>query len=114
MGKPKKSDVERNEGGVTGKGFMPGQSGNPGGMTSHQAAVRRDLLTWLSSEPVTAAFKKSLLALIEEKNPTIMAAVGDRLMGKVKVHVEVSGDPEQPLAPLDTQAIIDALTKGKP
>ena len=77
--------------GTRGPGFQPGQSGNPGGLTSHQAQRRRDMLTWVSSEPVTEAFKRAYLKALKAGEAAIVKDCADRLLGKVALAVELEG-----------------------
>lgn len=98
--------------GTKGPGFQPGKSGNPGGLTARQAQVRRDLHTWLASEAVTPHFKQAYLAALRAGEPAILRDCADRLLGKVKLPVELGDDGERPLFGVAADAILDAL-KGK-
>ncbi len=98
--------------GTRGAGFQKGESGNPGGLTVRQAQVRRDLLTWLASEGVTAKFKAAYLKALGDGEASILRDCADRLLGKVKVPVELGEDPERPLLGATKEEIIAAL-KGR-
>lgn len=98
--------------GTPGPGFPKGKSGNPGGLTVQQARTRQTLLTWLASEAVTPKFKAAYLKALEAGEPAILKDCADRLLGKVKVAVELSDDDTRPLLGMAAEAIIDAL-KGK-
>ncbi len=95
-----------------GRPFPEGKSGNAGGLTKHQAQVRRDLHTWLASDVVTPTFKKSYLKALQEGDTTILRDCADRLLGKVKLPVDLGEDGDRPLFGVAADAIIDAL-KGK-
>lgn len=95
------------------KGFQPGKSGNPGGLSARQHEVRRQLHTWLASEAVTPHFKRAYLAALKAGEPAILRDCADRLLGKVKLPVELGDDGERPLLGMAADAILDAL-KGKP
>lgn len=109
MGKATKPGVESNVGGVTGKGFKPGQSGNAGGLTKRQRQVRDQLLTWLCSDGVTRVGKQAYLAALKAREPAIVKDFADRVMGKVKAHVELSNDPDRPFEGWSADALIKAL-----
>jgi hypothetical protein len=75
------------------------ESGNKGGMTKHQAQRRSTLRAWLFSDPITEAWKRSLLAKVEEGDEGIIRWVGDHLLAKA------------PAAPEDNDALRDS---GRP
>lgn len=70
---------------------------NPGGMTTQQRQARDALNRWLCEEPQIARGKEAYLRLLDEGNPVIVKDFMDRVAGKVKEHVEVTGDGTQPL-----------------
>ncbi len=76
--------------------FHKGQSGNPGGLTSDEReardAVRQALAGHLRAKGL-AAYER----LLDADNPLIVKDFMDRLAGKVKERVELSGDPDSPL-----------------
>ena len=95
-----------------GKPFAPGRSGNPGGLTVHQAARKSVLRAFLYSDPITEAWKKSLTKKIEDGDTTTLLWVGDQVLGKAKASLELSEDPERPLLAETAEAIIAALKGG--
>jgi hypothetical protein len=80
-------------------GFKPGKSGNESGMSKHQAGRRSVLRAWLFSDPITEAWKRSLLAKVEKGDEGIIKWVGDHLLAKA------------PAAPEDNDALRDS---GRP
>lgn len=95
--------------GTKGPGFQPGKSGNAGGLSARQHQVRRELHTWLASEEVTPKFKKAYLKALESGEPAILRDCADRLLGKVKLPVELGEDTERPLLGATAAEIIAAL-----
>ncbi|HOG29508.1 MAG TPA: hypothetical protein PLT35_09540 [Vicinamibacterales bacterium] len=96
-----------------GKPFAPGVSGNPGGLTKHQAARKSTLRAFLFSEPITEAWKKTLRQKLEDGDTTTLLWVGDQVLGKAKASLELSEDPERPLLTETAEAIIAALKGGQ-
>lgn len=70
------------------------------------------MLAWIASEPVDAAFKKSYLAKLEEGDVTVLIDCANRLMGKVKEKVEVSGEEGRPLLGITKEELL-AVLKGQ-
>ncbi len=103
-----KEPVERDA-----KGRIVSGAANPGGMTREQRQARDAMGQWLCAAPQVARLKESYLALLSEQNPLIVKDCMDRVAGKVKEQVELSGDSERPLAGLSAEDIIAAL-RGKP
>lgn len=68
---------ERRTGGVTGKGFKPGQSGNPGGVSKEKRAFL-DRLKTDDAEEVYRAF----MALVRDGNPPAVLRAVEYLAGK--------------------------------
>ena len=64
---------------------------NPGGLTKEQRAARDALNRWLCEEPQLVRGKEAYLRLLDEGNPVIVKDFMDRVAGKAKEHVEVSG-----------------------
>lgn len=95
-----------------GKPFAPGQSGNPGGLTVHQAARKSALRAFLCSDPITEAWKKTLAKKLEDGDTTVLLWVGDQVLGKAKASLELSEDPERPLLAETAESIIAALKGG--
>lgn len=95
------SDVE-NKGGVTGKGWMPGQSGNPGGRPKGIAAIARQH---------TDKAVDVLVAAMDEDDPRVRVAAAreilDRGYGKAPVF---TADLTGKLDDLDDDALDAALT----
>jgi hypothetical protein len=81
-------------GGVTGKGFMPGQSGNPGGRPKRKPVT--ELYEELLEDPeVRESIKKALkdrLTSGRMVGAIEMKEAADRLEGKVSQTVEVEGE----------------------
>ena len=107
QGKPLKP-VERDD-----KGRIKSGSANPGGMTVEMRQARDAMQLWLCDKPQVDKAREAYVALLEEKNPVIVKDFMDRVAGKVKEQVELSGDNERPLAGLSAEAIIAAL-RAKP
>jgi hypothetical protein len=91
QGKPLKA-VERDD-----KGRIKSGSANPGGMTTEARAARDAMNLWLCAEPQIEAGKSAYLELLvgdvdTPPNPVIVKDFMDRVAGKVKEQVELSGD----------------------
>ncbi len=117
MGKPTKTEptVKRDAQGrvVAGSGAI-----NAGGQTTEQRQARDALNRWLCETPQLDAGKAAYLKLLNgtegvPPNPVIVKDFMDRVAGKVKEQVELSGDSERPLAGLSAAEIIAALKAGK-
>ena len=113
MGKPVKTEstaIARDAKGriVAGSGAI-----NGGGLSPEQRRARDALNQWLCDEPQVEKGKAAYLHLLDEGNPVIVKDFMDRVAGKVKEHVEVSGDSERPLAGLAAETILAAL-RAKP
>lgn len=110
MGKPTtKEPVARDA-----KGRIVGGALNAGGMTVEARAARDAMQLWLCAEPQIEAGKTAYLRLLEgdtetPPNPVIVKDFMDRVAGKVKEHVEVSGDGERPLLGASVETILAAL-----
>ena len=106
-----------NPNGIERKGFKKGQSGNEGGMTKHQAARRSALRAWLFSDPITEAWKKSLLAKVEDGDEGIIKWVGDHLLAKAPAadeDLDALRESGRPLAGKTGDEILAALrAKGE-
>ncbi len=90
---------------------------NPGGLTKEQHAARQAINLWLCVDTIEKG-KTAYLRLLEgdsttPPNPVIVKDFMDRVAGKVKEQLELSGDSERPLAGLSAEAIIAALREGK-
>lgn len=106
-------DVQRDSTGKLVKGTP-----NPGGLTKEQWAARQALNLWLCDTPQLETGKAAYLSLLRGDdgngpNPTIVKDFMDRVAGKVKEQVELSGDDSRPLASVTTEAILAALMGGK-
>jgi hypothetical protein len=115
MGKQQGKPLKPVQRGADGK--LKSGTPNPGGLTSEQRQARDALNRWLCDDPQIEAGKAAYLQLLRgddenPPNPVIVKDFMDRVAGKVKEHVELSGDAERPLAGLSADAIIAAL-KGK-
>lgn len=107
--------VERNADGSVKSGTP-----NPGGITKEQRQARDALNRWLCEEPQIEAGKTSYMKLLkgDEKtppNPVIVKDFMDRVAGKVKESLEVSGDPDSPIAALAglTASQLLAIARGE-
>jgi hypothetical protein len=92
---------------------------NPGGLTSEQRQARDALNKWLCDAPQLEKGKAAYLQLLQgdsetPPNPVIVKDFMDRVAGKVKEHVELSGSTERPLAGLSADDILAALKGPKP
>lgn len=100
----------------TGKGgFKKGQSGNAGGRTAEEAAAAKVINEQLRAPAMMKAGMKAYKALLEEQNPVIVKDFVDRLAGKAKESVEVSGPEGSPLAGMTTEELrlIVAAKRGR-
>jgi len=86
--KPTTVDLNAAErtGGVTGKGFAPGVSGNPGG----QSKEKREFLERLRGDDADTVYA-SFMALVRDGNPPAVLRAIEYLAGKPKESVELSG-----------------------
>lgn len=90
--------TEKKLGGCTGKGFMPGQSGNPGGRPKRSwlTEVTEELLEEMMSDPAQRAeYKQSLKQKLLAKgvvSAMTLDKVWERTEGKVAQPVRVSGE----------------------
>lgn len=82
-------------GGVTGKGFKPGQSGNPSGRPKRKFATKVYAELFRDKE-FRAAFKESVRQILTAGRgmaPVLMAReVAERLEGPVTQSIELSGE----------------------
>ena len=94
------------------KGQIIGGAANPGGMTKEQREARDAIRTWLSSEEMREEGKAAYLRLLKADNPVIVKDFMDRLAGKVKEHVEVTGDGPSVLTGLTREQLL-AIARGE-
>jgi hypothetical protein len=113
MAKPKKAvaavannekTTEKQAGGVTGKGFMPGVSGNPSGRprgsTILSDAYRRKLAEINPDDPEGRTYADCIAAgmvkeaLIGAKNVQAAGELSDRVEGKAKQSIELNSKSE--------------------
>lgn len=88
-GKPKgvhRNGPERKPGGITGKGFMPGQSGNPGGMPKE----KREFLAALRGEDSGEVYA-AMMDLVKQRNPQAVLRAWEYVVGKPKEMLEITG-----------------------
>lgn len=107
MGKQQSKRLKPVERDASGK--LIGGTPNPGGLTKEQHAARNALNRWLCEEPQVETGKLAYLQALRDGNPVIIKDFMDRVGGKVKEQVELSGDSERPLAGLSAEAILAAL-----
>lgn len=102
--------VERREDGSVKSGTP-----NPGGITKEQRQARDALNRWLCEAPQVEKGKAAYVRLLEADNPVIVKDFMDRVAGKVKESLEVSGDPDSPIAALAglTAAQLLAIARGE-
>src|ERR1017187_8896493 len=93
--------VQRNEkmlGGITGKGFMPGQSGNPGGLPRKPASERLIRRLLANDETELAEIIEALVIKAKTGDVPALKEVLDRAEGKVadkQEHTGADGGPIQ-------------------
>ncbi len=79
--------------------FKPGSSPNPGGMTAVERAARDAMRQWLATPELRAKAQAAYERLLDADNPLIVKDATDRLAGKVREHVELTGQDGAPLLP---------------
>lgn len=120
--KQRRNNGEKQAGGITGKGFAPGRSGNPGGRRKGEISLTPRIRRMLSEPadqkiiekikehfPTLRLPRKPLYADVVAINLVLKAAMGgkncipaakkilDRVEGKVKDSVELSGPNGGPI-----------------
>lgn len=90
-----KEQRDNNIGGVTGKGFMPGQSGNPGGRPKGKSltAVLRELLNQIpqgDNKELKEAVVKALIGKALTGDTRALDIIFDRTDGKVSLPLDVT------------------------
>ncbi len=85
-----------------------GASGNPGGLTAEERAARDAMRKWLSGRDMQERAKTAYSNLLDEGNPVIVKDAMERLAGKVREHLEVTGEDGAPLLPPLTGAQLTA------
>lgn len=119
MGKPTKTEPTGVQRDAKGR-IIPGSAAiNGGGLTAEQRQARDALNKWLCEAPQVEAGKAAYMQLLKgdsetPPNPVIVKDFMDRVAGKVKEHVELSGSTERPLAGLSADDILAALKGPKP
>jgi hypothetical protein len=88
--------IEKKLGGCTGKGFMPGQSGNPGGRKKKPFSEAID--KWIVEHPeeVEEIVKKAF-AKAKAGDPVFLHTLLDRTDGPVKQLHELAGEDGGPV-----------------
>lgn len=83
-------------GGATGKGFLPGKSGNPGGRSSERDELRRYLVSSYGRESIDGIAKLAREARSEKVKLDARVWLAEQAIGRALVAV---GDPDgKPLA----------------
>lgn len=84
-------------GGITGKGFMPGQSGNPGGRPKHKPFLE-EIERWIIEHPgdVTTAIKRAF-ANAKRGDLATLRELMDRIDGPVTSKQEITGADGGPI-----------------
>lgn len=84
---------ENNVGGITGKGFVPGQSGNPGGRPKGSVSITRHIREALERQDEEEArlLADAIIKQAKEGNSAALKTVMDRIDGPVKEETEHSG-----------------------
>lgn len=120
-GRIKMQTVENNEkttkklGGCTGKGFMPGQSGNPGGRPKKLVRILDEVLDQKipnDKKRRTKAYKfvESVVDRATKKSDCLAKEIFERIDGPVPKSVEVSG-PGGMAIPVDLEQIDERVTE---
>jgi len=96
---PTLKTTPKQRGGVTGKGFLPGQSGNPGGRPRSE----RTLLLEMYGENGATVYQRLEALRSHPKTPVRLKVQIDiflieRLHGRAQQRVEVGGNDGSPLA----------------
>jgi hypothetical protein len=87
-------------GGITGKGFMPGQSGNPTGIAGRKRPVTEIYEELLEDGVTKDDIKKALRSIIKSKSSAtvqFLKEAADRVEGKPTERVELTGADGEPL-----------------
>jgi hypothetical protein len=87
QGATKLDAVERDAKGRIVKGAL-----NGGGLTKEQREARDALNRWLCAAPQVAKGKAAYLAALDSGNPVIIKDWMERVAGKPKEHIELSGE----------------------
>lgn len=97
-------------GGATGKGFQPGQSGNPGGRPKGSVSIVTRLRHMLKDEAEADKVARAILDEAQAGNPAIIKILLDRLEGAVRQEVGIAAIDE-PLNEFSTEelAAIEAI-----
>lgn len=96
-------------GGITGKGFQPGKSGNPNGRP--KKSLFHDLMDQAFDDPVRAKqMAEKVISKILEGDVVALKEAWARRDGPIKQEVELSGSVDTSgLTPEERQAKIEAL-----
>lgn len=90
----------------TGKGgFKKGQSGNPLGRSAEEVQAAAALNKALREPGMMKAGLAAYKSLLEEQNPVIVKDFVDRVAGKAREIVEVSGPEGSPLSGMTTEEL---------
>lgn len=90
-------------GGVTGKGFLPGQSGNPAGRPKGSLSIKDEVRKYLEDNP---EYRKEMVRKFVHSKPEL---VWQMLEGKPGQKIEASGPNDTPLIP--ESAVITDIAK---
>lgn len=86
--------VERDE-----KGRVKGGALNPGGMTAEQKAFRALMQADLSTDEMRQTWKTAYRQAMADGNAPVLLDYANRMLGKPKERVELSGDEDNPVSP---------------
>ena len=93
-----KDETTKKLGGVTGRGFLPGQSGNPGGRPKKKPLTEA-LEVYLSANPEEAnRIAKAMIDAAKDGSVAHFRELADRLEGRAIARVEVKEDVLSTLA----------------
>ena len=109
---PKNND-KKLKGGVTGKGWVKGTSGNPNGRPKNEFALNEHIKT-LANTPVGRSKKTMLEAVVHtvyqealDGNMTAVNFLADRILGKANQSIAVRDATDEPIKVFDFNEVED-------